>query len=247
LSNRNAARLAVRFVILGTAGATLAGYSGYSMLPSRALQAPPVTLAAALESQIPNRAVKADRLAALIPTNVAAAEGASYTLASADPTATYGRDEDAVTAQALPPVETPPTPAPHAAKTHPEKAEAKLAALPVPAEKHKRLLPAPPPAPVETFLDDKQIAGIKGRLRLTEDQREYWPAVESALREVARKQFRGQPKHGHAKASIDVNAPEVQQLLSAAMPLLMRLREDQKHEVRKLARVIGLEQVASQI
>jgi len=33
----------------------------------------------------------------------------------------------------------------------------------------------------------------------------------------------------------------------AAMPLLMRLREDQKKEVRQLARVLGLESVASQI
>ena len=49
------------------------------------------------------------------------------------------------------------------------------------------------------------------------------------------------------KVNIDTNAPEVQKLIWAAMPLLMRLREDQKSEVRKLARVIGLEQVASQI
>jgi hypothetical protein len=51
----------------------------------------------------------------------------------------------------------------------------------------------------------------------------------------------------HGKVNIDVNSPEVQKLIYAAMPLLMRLREDQKGEVRKLARVIGLEQVASQI
>ena len=58
-------------------------------------------------------------------------------------------------------------------------------------------------------------------------------------------------RHGkHAlggKINIDVNSPEVQKLIWAAMPLLMRLRDDQKSEVRKLARVIGLEQVASQI
>jgi hypothetical protein len=47
--------------------------------------------------------------------------------------------------------------------------------------------------------------------------------------------------------NIDVNSPEVQKLIWAAMPLLMRLRVDQMGEVRKLARVIGLEQVASQI
>ena len=43
------------------------------------------------------------------------------------------------------------------------------------------------------------------------------------------------------------NSAEVQQLKSAAMPLLFQLREDQKSEVRSLARVIGLEKVASMI
>jgi hypothetical protein len=46
---------------------------------------------------------------------------------------------------------------------------------------------------------------------------------------------------------IDPDAAEVQQLKTAAMPLLVQLREDQKREVRLLARLIGLEQVASQI
>jgi hypothetical protein len=39
----------------------------------------------------------------------------------------------------------------------------------------------------------------------------------------------------------------VQQLKSAAMPLLWQLRDDQKDEVRKLARMIGLDRVASAI
>ena len=48
-------------------------------------------------------------------------------------------------------------------------------------------------------------------------------------------------------APIDPDAEEVQQLKSAAMPLLFQLREDQKREVRTLARLIGLEKVAAQI
>lgn len=43
------------------------------------------------------------------------------------------------------------------------------------------------------------------------------------------------------------NSAEVQQLKSAAMPLLFQLREDQKSEVRTLAHLIGLEKVAAQI
>jgi ABC-type transporter Mla MlaB component len=50
-----------------------------------------------------------------------------------------------------------------------------------------------------------------------------------------------------AATAIDPDSEEVQQLKSAAMPLLFQLREDQKDEVRKLARVIGLDKVASAI
>ena len=63
---------------------------------------------------------------------------------------------------------------------------------------------------------------------------------------MVRTQLRGS-RLATGRVNIDVNAPEVQKLIWAAMPLLMRLREDQKSEVRKLARVIGLDQVASQI
>jgi hypothetical protein len=99
------------------------------------------------------------------------------------------------------------------------------------------------------LLDDGQIAGIKTRLRLTADQTEYWPAVETALRAVAKHQLREmrQNRNPSGKVNIDVNSPEVQQLVWAAMPLLHRLREDQKREVRRLVRVIGLDQLASQI
>ena len=46
---------------------------------------------------------------------------------------------------------------------------------------------------------------------------------------------------------IDPDSNEVQQLKSAAMPLLFQLREDQKNEVRSLARIIGLDKVAAMI
>lgn len=100
-----------------------------------------------------------------------------------------------------------------------------------------------------TLLSDEQIAGIKERLRLSSDQEYYWPAVETALRAVARKihAARHGDQHPTAVPPIDPDAAEVQQLKSAAMPLLFQLREDQKQEVRKLARLIGLEKVAAQI
>ena len=95
------------------------------------------------------------------------------------------------------------------------------------------------------LLSDVQIAGIKERLKLSSSQESYWPAVETALRGIARK------IHATRKtdpgALIDPDAEEVQQLKSAAMPLLFQLREDQNREVRTLARIIGMEKVASMI
>jgi len=106
----------------------------------------------------------------------------------------------------------------------------------------------PPPQKSYALLSDMQIASIKQRLRLSSDQESYWPAVERALRAVARKIHAIRKADPNATgAPIDPDAAEVQQLKSAAMPLLFQLREDQKEEVRTLARMIGLEKVAAQI
>jgi hypothetical protein len=113
--------------------------------------------------------------------------------------------------------------------------------------------PAPKakPAPQKPYalLSDEQIAGIKGRLKLSPDQESYWPAVETALRAVARKIHATRQADPRATGTppIDPDSPEVEQLKSAAMPLLWQLREDQKREVRSLARLIGLDRVASMI
>ena len=111
-----------------------------------------------------------------------------------------------------------------------------------------KLAVKPPPQKTYALLSDAQIAGIKERLKLSSAQESYWPAVENALRAVARKIHATQQADPHATgAPIDPEAEEVQQLKSAAMPLLVQLREDQKREVRMLARLIGLEKVAAQI
>jgi hypothetical protein len=224
-------------VVLGVAVGTMAGYSAYAKRQAR-----PASEDLA-QPQLANRAAKTDRLAFIIPSALASpGEGAKYALASAPQGADLERFTDVVrSANAVAPRVEDSKP--------PEVKQAALAPAPLPHERPKRLLP-PPPAPpaASNLLDDHQIAGLKGRLRLTSDQIEYWPAVETALRDVVRTQLRGTVKPAHGgRANIDVNSPEVQKLIWAAMPLLMRLREDQKSEVRKLARVIGLEQVASQI
>ena len=106
------------------------------------------------------------------------------------------------------------------------------------------------PAPQKSYalLSDVQIAGIKDRLRLSASQEPYWPAVETALRAVARKIHAKREAEPNASGMpVDPDSEEVQQLKSAAMPLLFQLREDQKDEVRRLARIIGLEKVAAAI
>jgi len=248
LSRRRVARTVVRFVVLGAAAGTLAGYSAYTLRPARSAPdgAGGTTVAVQTHAsrwQASNAATKTDRLPLLRQASFTMDGGyGGYALASAEQSADLGRLTDMVAA------------APMISSTEssayaPSKptAESKLAALaPAPHDKPK---PAAMPRESGDILGDGQIAGLKNRLRLTSDQIEYWPAVESALRDVARTQLHhaGAKRAHGGKVNIDVNSAEVQKLIWAAMPLLMRLREDQKREVRKLARVIGLEQVASQI
>lgn len=114
-----------------------------------------------------------------------------------------------------------------------------------PAQKPKTAAkPAPKPA---ALLSDGQIAQIKTRLNLSSSQEYYWPSVEQALRAIGRKINATQRVADNRAPPIDPDSAEVQQLKYAAMPLLFQLREDQKHEVRKLARAMGLDAVAAQI
>jgi hypothetical protein len=123
----------------------------------------------------------------------------------------------------------------------PKLAEPAAAAKPKVASK-------PQPQKNYALLSDVQIAGIKERLKLSSDQESYWPPVESALRAVARKiHAKRQVDPSSTSLPIDPESEEVQQLKSAAMPLLFQLREDQKSEVRSLARIIGLDKVAAMI
>jgi len=104
------------------------------------------------------------------------------------------------------------------------------------------------PAVTNTILSDEQIAGVKERMKLSPYQAQQWPAIEAALRKIAAKLNRNAKGGAEVTAaSIDPDSPEVQDLKSAAMPLLFTLSEEQKREVRSLAHVIGLDAVASAI
>ena len=97
-------------------------------------------------------------------------------------------------------------------------------------------------------LNDAQIASIKERLHLTLDQERMWPSVEAALRSIAYAKERDANRRGAAVAvvSLDPDSAEVQDLKSAAVPLIMSFDDEQKNEVRNLAHVMGLDRLASQ-
>lgn len=116
-----------------------------------------------------------------------------------------------------------------------------------PAPMPKRMAKPAPPKPAVLF-NDAQLASIKARLRLTRDQEAHWPQVESALRAISWKiatQSKGVVQNKQQAQMIDPNSPEVARLKSAAFPLIMSMREDQKEEVRQLAHTMGLKQVAT--
>jgi hypothetical protein len=130
-----------------------------------------------------------------------------------------------------------------------------VASVPTPAAKPVQPViaakPQPAPAPRAAnrpgyMLDDAQIVSIKQRLHLTADQERMWPAVEVALRNIAFARARNAHRHGVQPGAIDPNSTEVQDLKSAAIPLLMSFSDQQKDEVRSLIHVIGVDQQATQ-
>ncbi len=142
--------------------------------------------------------------------------------------------------------------------TRPEtKAETKTAAAPIRAiaaaapPQHK---PAARKKSSGELFNDAQLASIKGRLKLTDYQEQYWPPVENALRAIGHAVARnntpkttalGYASESRLAAQIDPDSEEVQQLKSAAFPLIMSMNDDQKQQVRNIAHVMGLERVAS--
>jgi hypothetical protein len=99
------------------------------------------------------------------------------------------------------------------------------------------------------MLDDAQIASIKERLRLTPDQEQMWPAVEVALRNIAytrAKAARGPNVSPAGEDPAEVDPQSVEGLKSAAIPLIMSFNDEQKQEVRDVAHVMGLDELASQ-
>ena len=210
------------FLVVGAAAASILARDSVPVPRSGVSTSAVASVQDSVEGPTANREAKKDRLA------VAA-------LAMADPQ------------QAVPPQSEPLRQAFASEGTVGSVAPDIAAPVTIPAQKPK-LAAKPPVQKSYALLSDAQIAAIKGRLNLSAGQETYWPAVEDALRRVAKKiHEQRQAKPNASGPPIDPDSEEVQQLKSAAMPLLFQLREDQKREVRSLARIIGLEAVASAI
>ncbi|MFT4119429.1 hypothetical protein [Bradyrhizobium sp.] len=224
-------------LVLGAATTAILGRDSVPSVSAEMItQAPPPKALAA------NRAAKADRLVptlALASAAIDPVEVPADRLAQAPVLTEPLRQAFAAATPSDFPM---PKPSTHEA---PAAAEAP-AAVEAPAK--PKVVAKPQPQKSYSLLSDVQIAGIKDRLKLSSSQEYYWPSVESALRNVVRKISANKLSNPNAPGvPIDPNCDEVQQLKSAAMPLLFQLRDDQKEEVRKLARIIGLEKVAQQI
>src|SRR5438309_5300195 len=214
------------FLVVGAAATAILGRDSVPAAPPQL-----ATTAAAVQAPVSNKANKKDRLA-VVSYALAAYEPPQSTVALSEPL----RQAYASTAPAdigLP------------REVAPDASTAPAVSSPVAPPKPKA---AAKPQKNYALLSDGQIAGIKDRLKLSASQESYWPPVETALRAVARKIHAGRQANPNAPGvPIDPESAEVQQLKSAAMPLLFQLREDQKTEVRSLARIIGLEKVAAMI
>jgi hypothetical protein len=208
------------FLVVGAAAAAILGRES---VPAAGAAMEP---SAMLQQAVPNRDSKGDRLTVAVVTAEATSDPAE-----AEPVRT-----DSIPNEPL-----------RQAFAATSSAEIEGLKVTDPAPSKPKVVAKPPVQKSYALLSDAQIAGIKERLKLSPSQEYYWPSVENALRAVARKIHASRQADPANAVPIDPEAAEVQQLKSAAMPLLFQLREDQKREVRSLARLIGLEKVAAAI
>lgn len=228
------------FLVVGAAATSILGRDGFPMPQFLAAAEP------ADQAPVSNRQSKKDRLAVATPV-----------LAAFEPPQAQARDQVQVQTEVRDPELTASLRRAYAStspadigfpKLNEPAAAPAMAAPAVEAAPKPKAVNKPQPQKNYALLSDAQIAGIKERLKLSSSQESYWPAVETALRGIARKiHATRQGNPAVSAAQIDPDSEEVQQLKSAAMPLLFQLREDQKREVRSLARLIGLEKVAAMI
>ena len=106
----------------------------------------------------------------------------------------------------------------------------------------------PSPEDLKAFTDAR-IAGLRAGLQLTPDQEKKWPAVEQAIRDMAkagqehmaawRERAKGEKEDAIARIrgradAMTQRAAELRKLADAAEPLYQSLNDDQKHRLRFL-------------
>jgi hypothetical protein len=113
------------------------------------------------------------------------------------------------------------------------------------------LLPALPAQAVDYGFAEGQMASvnvarIKAVLQLTSEQEPYWPAVEAALRDVARRQSVQTEQAGLVRRisnkviSVVLDSASIQRLAVAARPLIARLDSQQMQAANSLVHEMGL-------
>jgi hypothetical protein len=93
----------------------------------------------------------------------------------------------------------------------------------------------PPPRPMQrpdAVFNDAQIASMKNRLELTEEQEPYWQAVEVSLREVV-----WDRRHGIRPR---LEPSSLDRFKEAAAPLMATLSAKQRSKIEALANIVGL-------
>ena len=242
-------------LLVGTAGYLLGNWHvlslrsanpspGLSPAQSVALRFPEVQAAAAVADTV---SATASTISATSPTSATVFGGAQLALLSPEPM--VGR----VVAQPEPQVAVP-TVAPPAPAMPQPRADTEIKSPP--AMQRRSELKSLTESAVRHanrpgfVLNEAQIASIKGRLHLTPDQERMWPSVEAALRSIAYAKERDANRRGAsaavAVAALDPDSAEVQDLKSAAFPLILSFSDEQKNEVRNLAHVMGLDRLASE-
>jgi len=210
--------------------------------------------------------MNADETTGTAQAEASAPAPASFQLASAGDTRLDGVmfSPRQTYATPLQPVAAPAVAAPAPVKPEPKveaklelKPEIKPGTKPAPTRSLAAVAPQHKPAAKKKesgeLFNDAQLASIKTRLKLTDYQQQYWPGVENALRAIGHAMAHNPPPKttalGYASEArvggLDPDGPEVQQLKSAAFPLIMSMNDDQKQQVRNIAHVMGLERVAS--
>jgi len=115
------------------------------------------------------------------------------------------------------------------------------------AAKHERWRPSPEDLKAFT---DARVAALKAGLQLTPDQEKKWPAVEQAVRDMAKaqqerkakwregaKEEKSEDAIARIRARADAmtqRAADLRKLADAAEPLYQSLTDDQKHRLHFL-------------